>query len=140
MARKLAWWGTLSLVLMLVQTLNAQDKADGRRYYVTYCSGCHGETGKGDGPAAVSLPVKLANHNDGTVMNQLSDKFLFDIISKGGSAVGKSPFMPAWGGQLRENQVRDIIAYVRSLAEPAYTPSPLKKQKRLKSGWPPLDV
>ena len=127
MARKLVWWGTLSLVLMLVQAVDAQDKAEGRRYYVTYCSGCHGETGKGDGPAAVSLPVKLANHNDGTVMNQLSDKFLFDIISKGGSAVGKSPFMPAWGGQLRDKQVREIIAYVRSLAEPAYTPTPLKK-------------
>ena len=123
MARKLAWWGTLSLVLMLVQTLNAQDKADGRRYYVTYCSGCHGETGKGDGPAAVSLPVKPANHSDRTVMNQLSDKFLFDIISKGGSAVGKSPFMPAWGGQLIDKQIRDVITHLRSLADPSYSPS-----------------
>lgn len=56
-------------------------------------------------------------------MNQLSDKFLLDIISKGGSAVGKSAMMPGWGGQLKENQLRDIVAYVRSIAVPPYKES-----------------
>ncbi|HEY2987369.1 MAG TPA: cytochrome c [Candidatus Binatia bacterium] len=120
MARALASFGTLILVLILVQAVKAQDKAEGKKYYVTYCSGCHGETGKGDGPAAVSLPVKPANHTDGAVMNQLPDKFLFEIISKGGQSVGKSPFMPAWGSQLRDKQIQDVIAYVRSLANPPY--------------------
>jgi len=122
MERKLAWWGTLTLVLILGRTLEAQDKAEGKKYYVTYCSGCHGETGKGDGPAAVSLPVKPANHADGKIMNQLPDKFLFEIISKGGGAVGKSPFMPPWGGELNDKQIRDVIAYLRSLANPPYSP------------------
>ena len=53
-------------------------------------------------------PVKPVNHTDGAVMNQLTDKFLLEIISKGGSAVGKSPMMPGWGGQFKENQLRDI--------------------------------
>jgi mono/diheme cytochrome c family protein len=52
-------------------------------------------------------------------MNQLSDEFLFEIISKGGGAVGKSAFMPAWGS-LNEKQIRDIIAYIRSIADPPY--------------------
>jgi mono/diheme cytochrome c family protein len=56
-------------------------------------------------------------------MNQLNDKFLLDIISKGGSAVGKSPMMPGWGGQFKETQVRDILAYVRSIAVPPYKAS-----------------
>jgi mono/diheme cytochrome c family protein len=123
MAPRLATLGTLILVLILAQVVKAQDKVEGKKYYVTYCSGCHGESGKGDGPAAVSLPVKPTNHTDGTVMNQLPDKFLFEIISKGGSAVGKSPFMPAWGSQLRDKQVQDVIAYVRSLANPPYKPA-----------------
>jgi hypothetical protein len=55
-------------------------------------------------------------------MNQLSDKFLFDIISKGGGAVGKSAFMPSWGN-LNEKQIRDIIAYLRSIADPPYKAS-----------------
>jgi mono/diheme cytochrome c family protein len=56
-------------------------------------------------------------------MNQLNDKFLLDIISKGGSAVGKSPMMPGWGGQFKEAEVRDILAYVRSIAVPPYKAS-----------------
>ena len=114
---RIRWAGLagLALTLALASTVAAQDKAEGRKYYVTYCSGCHGESGKGDGPAAESLPLKPANHTDGAAMKQLSDKFLFDIISKGGGVVGKSPFMPAWGNQLREKQIRDIIAHLRSL-------------------------
>ena len=123
MARKLVWGGLFVLVLIVAQVAAAQDKAEGKKLYVTYCSGCHGESGKGDGPAAVSLPVKPANHSDGTVMNQIPDKTLNEIISKGGQAVGKSPFMPGWGSQLNEKQIRDIVAYVRSLATPAYAPS-----------------
>ena len=49
-------------------------------------------------------------------MSQLSDKFLMDIISKGGAAVGKSTFMPSWGGALNDKQIRDIIAYIRVLS------------------------
>ena len=101
----------------------AQNQSEGKKLYLTYCSSCHGETGKGDGPAAQSLPVKPANHTAGAVMNQLTDKYLVEIISKGGGAVGKSPMMPAWGGALKEGQVQDIVAYVRSIANPAYKES-----------------
>jgi mono/diheme cytochrome c family protein len=98
----------------------AQDKEEGKKFYVTYCSGCHGDSGKGDGPAAASLPVKPANHTDGNVMNKMSDKQLFEIISKGGQAAGKSSFMPGWGTTLRDKQIQDIIAYLRSIANPPY--------------------
>lgn len=100
----------------------AQNAAEGKKLYTTYCSSCHGETGKGDGMAAGSLPVKPADHTSGTVMNQLDDKFLLDIISKGGGAVGKSTFMPSWGSSLNDKQVRDVVAYIRTLAVPPYKP------------------
>lgn len=98
----------------------AQNQAEGKKLYVSYCSTCHGETGKGDGAAGTSLPVRPADHTNGAVMNQLSDNFLVDIISKGGGAVGKSTFMPAWGGALNETQIRDLVAYIRSIAMPPY--------------------
>ncbi len=110
------------MVLFLFQALHAQEKAEGRKLYLIYCLGCHGESGRGDGPGAGSLAIKPANHTDGARMNQLSDKHLLDIITKGGSAVGKSSFMPAWGSQLKEKQVRDLISYIRSLAVPRYNP------------------
>lgn len=100
----------------------AQNQAEGRKLYSTHCTSCHGDKGNGDGMAAGSLPVKPKDHTDGATMNQLTDQFLIDVISKGGGAVGKSTFMPAWGGALNEKQVRDIVAYIRTLAVPTYRP------------------
>jgi hypothetical protein len=55
-------------------------------------------------------------------MNPLSDQHLTDIIAKGGTAVGKSGFMPAWRASLNEKQIRDLVAYIRTLAVPPYKP------------------
>ncbi len=97
----------------------AQNAAEGAKLYASYCATCHGDTGKGDGVAARSLPVKPRDHTDSAVMKQLTDQALANVILKGGSAVGKSAFMPAWGASLNEGQVRDIVAYIRTLASPA---------------------
>jgi len=101
----------------------AQNAAEGRKLYQGNCASCHGENGKGDGVAAQSLPAKPADHTNGAVMNLLTDKWLVDIISKGGGAVGKSSFMPAWGGALDEKQIRDIVGYIRTIAVPPYKPA-----------------
>jgi mono/diheme cytochrome c family protein len=125
MNERLIWMLAL-IPLLLVAGMHpawGQDQAEGKKLYLSYCSSCHGDKGKGDGPASRSLPVKPADHTDGAIMNQLTDKFLLEIISKGGSAVGKSPMMPAWGGQFKEKQVQDIVAYLRSIANPPYKPS-----------------
>jgi mono/diheme cytochrome c family protein len=98
----------------------AQNLAEGKKLYVANCSSCHGDTGKGDGPAGRALPAKPADHTNGAFMNALSDKWLVDIISKGGGAVGKSNFMPGWGGSLNEKQIQEILAYIRSIAVPPF--------------------
>ena len=101
-------------------SVRAQNQAEGKKLYTTYCVSCHGDRGKGDGAAANALPTKPADHTNGEVMNKLSDKFLIDVITKGGSAVGKSTFMPSWGAALNEKQIRDIVAYIRTIAVPPY--------------------
>lgn len=98
---------------------HSQNAAEGRKLYASYCATCHGEKGKGDGVAAGSLPVKPQDHTNGAVMNKMSDQALTDVIVKGGGSVGKSAFMPAWGSSLNEKQVRDIIAYIRTLSSAA---------------------
>jgi len=98
----------------------AQDPAEGRKLYATYCASCHGDKGKGDGMAAKSLPAKPTDHTNGAVMNQLNDKFLTELITKGGSAVGKSAFMPSWGSALNEKQIRELVVFIRTLAVPPY--------------------
>jgi len=105
---------------LLSSPIRAQDQAEGRKLYASYCTSCHGDKGKGDGAAAKSLPTKPADHTNGAFMNQLSDQFLIDVIAKGGGGVGKSTFMPAWSGALNEKQMRDLVAFIRSLSVPPY--------------------
>jgi mono/diheme cytochrome c family protein len=109
----------LTFSFALTGVARAQTVSEGKKLYATYCASCHGDQGKGDGVAARSLPVKPADHTNNAVMSQLSDKYLTDIITKGGSAVNKSGFMPGWGSSLNAKQVADVVAYVRSLANPA---------------------
>lgn len=111
----------LGLALLAGGAAAAQgDAKAGRALYNKWCTSCHGVRGKGDGPMAATLPVKPGNHTDGTRMNALPDSYLFTIIHQGGQAVQKSPMMPPWGTQLTDLQIRDVIAYVRSLAVPPY--------------------
>jgi len=84
MRRQIVWMFAAIFALLSAPHLSAQETSEGKRLYLTYCSACHGESGKGDGPAAKALPAKPANHTDAAVMNQLSDKYLYEIITKGG--------------------------------------------------------
>ncbi len=96
------------------------DVAAGEQLFATYCASCHGARGAGDGPVAAGLDPKPAKHTNGEYMNALSNEHLFKVIAKGGPAVGKSPLMAPWGGTLSDEQIWDVVAFVRSLAEPPY--------------------
>jgi mono/diheme cytochrome c family protein len=94
----------------------------GRALYLTHCAACHGEAGRGDGASAAAFATKPSNLADGRLMNLLPDEFLANVIRHGGPAEGLSPGMPAFSLYLGEVQVRDVIAYVRWIAEPAFEP------------------
>jgi mono/diheme cytochrome c family protein len=98
------------------------DASRGAAAYAVYCASCHGVRGDGDGPVAAALDPRPAKHSDGAYMNALSDEHLARVIKEGGPAVGKSPLMAAWGGSLSDAQIRDVMAYIRSLADPPYSP------------------
>jgi mono/diheme cytochrome c family protein len=103
----------------------ARDAVQGEATYQQLCASCHGPRGAGDGPAGQALEPKPARHDDGAYMNALSNEHLFRVIKEGGAAVGKSPAMAPWGGTLDDARIWDVVAFVRSLAEPPYTgPAP----------------
>ncbi|MGH7795971.1 MAG: c-type cytochrome [Candidatus Binatia bacterium] len=120
--KKLIFLSQLLTMIGAASPAWAQNLGGGKNLYASYCATCHGDQGKGDGVAASSLPVKPRDHTNGAVMNPLTDQFLADIIAKGGGAVGKSTFMPSWGGSLNEKQIRDVVVHIRTLAVPPYKP------------------
>lgn len=103
-----------ALLLPLGQA-QAADAAAGEAKFKQLCGTCHGNTGKGDGPAAAGLPVKPRDFSDAEWQKSVDDDYLQTIILKGGPAVGKSPMMTPFAHSLNEAQVKDVIAYIRSL-------------------------
>lgn len=90
--------------------------ARGQGDYATYCAPCHGPRGGGDGQLARMLVPKPARHSDAAFMNARSDAYLIRLLKEGGPALGKSPLMAAWGRILADEQIRDLVAFLRSLA------------------------
>ncbi len=75
--------------------------------FKNYCKLCHGERADGIARAAKlygvsNLTIKAADNN-----------YYFKIIRGGGVSVGKSEFMPPWEGELSEEQIRDVAAYLQ---------------------------
>lgn len=96
----------------------------GRAVYERHCATCHGAEGRADGPGAAALPIKPPPFTDGRLLNPLTDEFLATVIRDGAAAVGLAPQMPAFGRLLTEREIRDVIAYIRTMADPPYRPRP----------------
>jgi len=92
----------------------------GKQTFGLYCANCHGADAKGEGVAGQNLPIKPQNLTEGRILNALPDHFLFSIISRGGQEVGLSPLMPNFTPFLSDVQIREVIAYIRTLADPAF--------------------
>lgn len=106
--------------LCCATTALAQGKIEaGKQLYQQRCSPCHGADGKANTPTAQALNPKPRDHTNGAYMNALSHDHLVKVIKQGGTAVGKSPIMPPQA-DLNDQQIEDVIAYVRSLAVPPY--------------------
>ncbi len=100
--------------LALAQGGNAEK---GKAIFAQNCASCHGPTGKGDAPAAAALNPKPKDLTGKAYMAGLKDQYLFDLVKKGGAAVGKSPLIPPFGSKLKDEDIRDVIAFIRSLGK-----------------------
>jgi mono/diheme cytochrome c family protein len=86
--------------------------AHGETLYQRYCRGCHGEDGRG---GAHTFMPHIQNLTKKDYIEFIPDGFLFTVIAEGGEAVGKSDYMPAWRGTLSEQNIKDVIAFIRTL-------------------------
>ena len=91
----------------------AADIGGARDNFDTQCAKCHGESGRGDGPAGAALPTKPRNFSDCARMAKESDQRLFDTIKGGGESVGLSKEMPPWGEAFEDQEIKGLVAYIR---------------------------
>ncbi len=89
----------------------------GRRLYLSVCAYCHGSAGDGFGVNAPNLPNPPANHTDTAYMSQFSDEELFQVVKFGGTAVGRTAYMPAWGQRFSDREIASLVVYLRVLSK-----------------------
>lgn len=85
----------------------------GKEAFQIYCASCHGEKGLGDGVAASSLnpaPQNLAENQ-----KQMSDAYLYWRIAEGGMMEPFKSAMPSWKGILSDDQIWDMVSFIRTL-------------------------
>jgi cytochrome c6 len=99
------WIAALCCVVMCAEVpALAQDS--GADTYKARCLMCHGADGKAGTPAGMAF--KAAAFNDPAII-KISDADRIEIVKKG---KGK---MPVFGDKLTDDQIKAVLAYVRTL-------------------------
>jgi mono/diheme cytochrome c family protein len=80
--------------------------------FANYCVTCHGINADGNGRAARLYSPRPANLRT----SDKNDAYFGLIVRMGGAALGRSEFMPSWEAELTNEQIGDLVAYLRSIS------------------------
>jgi mono/diheme cytochrome c family protein len=107
--------------LTLHETALGYEQTLGQAVNAKYCIRCHDNE---------STPERVSNFDnlspaphlftDGATLNRVSDADLTSLIAHGGAALGKSPQMPAYSSTLKPAEIKAVVAYMRTVADPPY--------------------
>jgi len=106
-----------AVALFTCTSLAAQESENAKARFSDLCATCHGEQGRGDGPSVGIYNLHPRNFTDCAVMHKLSDETLFKAIHDGGAAVGISNSMPRWREMLSDQQIKELIVYIRGFCK-----------------------
>ena len=104
--------GPLNPLSADTQTLTA-----GGQLYAANCALCHGASGKGDGPAGVSLSPRPGDFTQHMVPGKHTDGQAFLWVKNGFPGTA----MPAWGQRLSDEQIWQLVTYIRTFGRNAPT-------------------
>lgn len=109
-----------ALAFAYLRAAGSENIVRGAQLYVRDCAACHGERGDGTGPAGKNLlglaamdPTMTrgpANFTDAARMLGASDTLLQGKVLRGGMGTG----MPEWGSLFSDQELWDVVSYVRS--------------------------
>ncbi len=113
------------------------DPNAGKQWYYFYCVACHGWQLRGDGPAGLFVDPRPRVLTEGKYMNKKSNLQLFAVIKGGGEAVGLSSSMPVWGNILQDQDIWNVVAWIRANAD-AKPPKTVGEYLNPKSTFKPI--
>jgi mono/diheme cytochrome c family protein/Tol biopolymer transport system component len=95
--------------------VTSETVAAGQKLYVTNCVPCHGASGKGDGPSGVGLNPRPGDFTQHMVPGKHNDGQVFLWIANG----YPNSAMPAWSPRLNDEQIWQLVGYLRTFGRPA---------------------
>lgn len=109
--------GGLALLMGSAKANAQEPHAKAVKLYNAYCVQCHGVNRDGNGVNARDMAVKPRDHTDSKGMGDTPDDVLFKAIKGGGLAVGKSVLMPKWESVMSDEEVTELVAYLRFVSK-----------------------
>jgi len=101
----------------IVPDATEEQIALGAEIFKNNCISCHGEQGKGNGPAAVGLPTPPADFTDGAHATFYSEEGRRQIIRKGIAGT----VMIAWENTLSDKEIDVVYAFIKNFIKPVNT-------------------
>ena len=104
------------LALLGAGSARAGDVSEqGKRIYEIRCAPCHGDTGAGDGPAAVAISPPPRNFREPGFWNGRPPAQLRLVVAQGRPGTMMAPFK----GVLSDAEIDAVVAYLVSAFKPA---------------------
>jgi cytochrome c6 len=98
-----------AMLCLAVSVSRAQDTASGEKTFKAKCASCHGPDGSGNTAAGKAMGVLDLRSDE---VQKQTDAQLIDA-----TANGKGKKMPAYKGKLTDDQIKQLVAYMRDLAK-----------------------
>ena len=125
LSRLRSQWFLVVLMLLVVEASPAfgaesQGASSARASYGLRCGTCHGGSGKGDGWRAKLSWLKMPDFSNSAYMQTRSDDDLLIVIKQGRKSV-----MPAFGLDMTDRELKDLVVYIRSFDKAPAPPKPV---------------
>lgn len=143
-----SWIGGFALVLIFLVVISPDlfrgyvfsedDRSNGERVYDTYCAGCHGPDGLGNGPASEFLNPLPRNFVDGDYkffhfgeLPPLPSDESLELTVRNGLPGSSMPAFPL----ITEQELKDVVAYTKNFRAGGWV-----EPKPLQAGAQPIQV
>ena len=96
--------------------LNESGKLSASDLFRLHCSSCHGD-GSGNGHIAGTLKIRPRNLKLAEWQTSVNNERIAKVIREGGGALKLSPDMPAFKDRLSQQEIQQLVYYLRILGK-----------------------